>query len=123
MADLSQYEPLDPTHEMVGGKPDPLFVKHFGEDFEKIEHELQAYLTSKKMQSEYVDPVENQTYYIVRSVEKKGKAFENRTIVTKSPAGARKWKDEQQAEHTGATFNTIICKSKAEVERQLKTMK
>jgi hypothetical protein len=123
LADLTKYEPLDPAHEIVGGTPDPLFVKHFGEDFPTLEHDLQLYLTSKKMQSEYVDPVENQTMYIVKSVEKKGKVFENRTVITTSPAAVKKFKDEIQAEHPGATINTTICKNKAEVERQKKLMK
>jgi hypothetical protein len=123
LADISKYEPLDEATAMTGGKPDAMFVKHFGDDFDKLERDLQAYLTSKKMQSEYVDPIENQTFYIVKSVEKKGRAFENRTKVTTSPAGVKKFKEEVQTEHPGATITTIICKNKAEVDRQLRLMK
>jgi hypothetical protein len=123
LADISQYEPLDPANMMVGGKVDPLFVKHFGEDYDKLFHELQAYLTSKKIQAEFVDPVENQTMYIVKSVEKKGKMFESRRVITTSPAAVKKFKDEIQAEHPGATINTTICKNKAEVERQMRVGK
>ena len=72
MADVSKYEPLDAATEPVAGKADPLFVKHFGSDFEALERELQAYLTSKSMKAEYVDPIENQTHYIMKSVEKVG---------------------------------------------------
>ncbi len=99
MADIGKYEPLNEATMPVAGKADGLFVKHFGGDFDKLERELQAYLTSKKMQAEYVDPVENQTHYIVKSVEKKGRAFAVRLVITTSPAAAKKWKEEQQAEH------------------------
>jgi hypothetical protein len=42
------------------------------------------------MQASYVDPIENQTIYIVKCVEKKGKAFSIKAIITTSPAGAKK---------------------------------
>lgn len=107
---------------MTPGKPDPLFVKHFGGDFDKLEREIQAYLNSKKMQASYVDPIENQTQYIVKCIEKQGKAFAVTVVITTSPAAAKKWKEEQEATTKNASFFTIVCKSQAEAERQLQLL-
>jgi hypothetical protein len=123
MAELSQYEPLDAATTPVAGQPDALFVKHFGSDFEALEREIQAYLTSKGMQADYVDPIENQTHYIVKSVQKTGRSFAIRLVVTTSPAAAKKWKEEEEALNKKATFFTVVCKSQAEAERQLQKLK
>lgn len=123
LADVSQYQPLDEATMPAPGKADALFVKHFGSDYEAIERELQKYLTSKTMQAEYVDPIENQTHYLVKSVEKVGRAFQIKAVVRMSPVQAKKWKEEEEAEHPKATFNTIICKSRTEAERQLQKIK
>jgi hypothetical protein len=123
MADLSKYQPLDTATEPVAGKVDPLFAKYFGRDFEALERELQAYLTSKNMKAEYIDPIENQTHYIVKSVEKVGTAFAVKAVVTTSPAAAKKWKEEEEAAHKKASFFTIVCKSRADAERQVQFLK
>jgi hypothetical protein len=122
LADVSKYQPLDAATVMAPGKPDPLFVKHFGSDFDKLEREIQAYLNSKKMQASYVDPIENQTQYIVKCIEKQGKAFAVTVVITTSPAAAKKWKEEKEAATKNASFFTIVCKSKAEAERQLQLL-
>ena len=123
LADVSKYEPLDEATEAVAGKADALFVKHFGSDFEALERELQAYLNSKSMKAEFIDPIENQTHYIVKSVEKVGRSFAIKAVVTTSPAAAKKWKEEEESAHKKATFNTIICKTRAEAERQVQKLK
>ena len=74
------------------------------------------------MQASYVDPIENQTQYIVKCVEKQGKAFAVTVVITTSPAAAKKWKEEQEATTKNASFFTIVCKSRAEAERQLQLL-
>ncbi len=122
MADVSKYEPLDKATAPVAGKADKLFVKHFGSDFENFQRELQAYLTSKSMQAEYVDPIENQTHYVVKCVQKEGRSFVVRLVVTTSPAAAKKWKEEESAVAKTASFFTIVCKSRAEAEREVRKL-
>jgi hypothetical protein len=119
LADVSKYEPLDEATAPVAGKADRLFVKHFGSDFESLDRELQAYLTSKRMQADYDDPIENQTHYIVKCVQKVGRSFAVQLVITTSPAAAKKWKEEKEAVTKNASFFTIVCKSRDEAERQL----
>jgi hypothetical protein len=123
LADVTTMDPLDEATAPVAGKPDPLFTKHFGDDYAKIERGLRMYLTSKTMQASYVDPIENQTTYLVKCIEKKGKVFHREVILTFSPAAAKKWKEETAEEKPNASFFTVICKSKAEANRQLELMK
>jgi hypothetical protein len=123
MADVSKYEPLDESTAPVAGKVDRLFVKHFGSDFENIESDIQAYFTSKKTQANYIDPIENQTNYIVKCVEKQGKTFRIQAVITTSPGAAKKWKKETEAVTKNASFFTIVCKSRAEAERLAKIIK
>jgi hypothetical protein len=122
MADLSQYQPLDAATRPLQGRPDVLFTKHFGSDFAALEREIQDYLTSKPMQTEYVDPFENQTHYVVRSVQKIGRAFQVQLVITTSPAAAKNWRDEQEAANNKATYSTKICKTRAEAEWQVKKL-
>jgi hypothetical protein len=122
LAETSKYEPLDPSTQPLIGRPDPLFIKHFGGDFPALEKEIQNYLTSKSMQAEYVDPIENQTHYVVKGIEKKGRAFAIQLVITTSPAAAKKWKETEEAANKKANFYTIVCKSRAEAERQVKKL-
>jgi hypothetical protein len=122
LTDISKYEPLDPATQPLTGRPDPCFVKHFGSDFASLEKEIQEYLTSKSMQAEYVDPIENQTHYIVKSIEKKGRAFGIQLVITTSPAAAKKWKEKEEAANKKANFYTIVCKTRGEAERQLQKL-
>ena len=119
LKDLSTYRPLDRTRRNLTGRTDPNFVKHFGEDYAALEQAIQQHLTSKSMEAEYVDPIENQTHYVVRSVQKKGRAFRVSLIVTTSPAAAKQWKEEQEAGNKKAKFFTKICKSRHEAEREV----
>jgi hypothetical protein len=122
LTDISKYEPLDPATRPLTGRPDPRFVKHFGSDFAGLEKEIQEYLTSKCMQSEYVDPIENQTHYVVKSIEKKGRAFAIQLVITTSPAAAKSWKEKEEAANKKAHFYTIVCKSRGEAERQVQKL-
>ena len=122
LTDISKYEPLDPATQPLTGRPDPCFVKHFGSDFAALEKEIQEYLTSKSMQAEYVDPMENQTHYIVQSIEKKGRVFGIQLVITTSPAAAKKWKEKEEAANKKANFYTIVCKTRGEAERQLQKL-
>jgi hypothetical protein len=122
MADISKYEPLDPANRVLAGRPDSRFLKHFGGEFETLEQEIQRYLTSKTMQAEYVDPIVNQTHYVVKSVEKQGRSFAIQLVITTSPAAAKKWKEEQEAANKKAKFFTKICKTRAEAEWQVQKL-
>jgi hypothetical protein len=122
MADLSKYEPLDAATRPLQGRADALFNKHFGTDYAGLEREIQAYLTSKPMQAEYIDPIENQTHYVVRSVQKIGRSFQVQLVITTSPAAAKEWKEEQESANNKATYSTKVCKTRAEAERQVQKL-
>jgi Protein of unknown function (DUF1570) len=119
LKELNQFEPLDPAHRKLAGRADPLFVKYFGDDFAAIEQSIQKHLTSKAIQAEYVDPIDNQTHYVVKRSQKQGKAFAISLIITTSPAAAKKWKEEQEAENKSGKFFTKICKSRQEAENEI----
>jgi hypothetical protein len=119
LKDVSKRKPLDPADRPLAGRPDPLFVKHFGDDFTLLERGVQEHLTSRKLQEEYKDPVVNQTHYLVRRVQKRGRTFEVELVVTTSPAAARKWKEEQEAVYKRSTFTTKICKTRREAEFEI----
>ena len=76
LKEISQFQPLDRANVQLAGRPDPVFVKHFGDDFPAIEQGVQKHLTSKDMQAQYKDPIVNQTHYLVRRVQKRGRVFE-----------------------------------------------
>jgi hypothetical protein len=122
LRDVSKFEPLDAAQREAAGRADPLFAKHFGEDFAAVEAAVQKHLTSKPMQAAYVDPEVNQTHYVVKRVVKKGRAYDIALIITTSPASARKWKEEQETEHPRAKFFTKVCKTQREAEYQLKKL-
>ncbi len=122
LSEISNYEPLDPATKPLLGRPDPRFIKHFGGDFAALEKEIQTYLTSKAMQTDYVDPVENQTHYLVKSIEKQGKSFAVQVVITTSPAAAKAWKEKEEAINKKARFYTIVCKSRGEAERQVQKL-
>lgn len=61
--DCSERQPLDDLGDADPGVDSKgLFEKHFGDDFVALETELARHLKSLN----YVDPVANQTYYLVR---------------------------------------------------------
>ena len=79
-------------------------------------------LPARACKLNYIDPIENQTHYMVKSVEKVGRSFAIKAVVTTSPAAAKKWKEEEEAAHKKASFFTIVCKSRAEAERQVQKL-
>lgn len=94
LKDVRQKRPLE---KPVGGDshaPDPLFVKHFGDDFASIEQAVQKHLTGRRMQKAYSDPFVNQTHYVVSVTFKQGRVFYTKAGVILSPAAAREWKDK-----------------------------
>ncbi len=83
VAQLGPLEPPDGRSAVVGRR---LFVKYFGDDYAAIEKALVEHLKSLP----YVDPVANQTHYVVLL-----DSTTRRTAgVTTSPAGARKFQQE-----------------------------
>lgn len=71
LQDASQLEPLQRV------APGSLFVKHFGQDYLGTERKLIQHLQSLP----YVDPVLNQTHFVVMVQGKRGR----KTLVTSSP--------------------------------------
>jgi hypothetical protein len=122
LKDVSKIEPLDPAQKALSGRVDPLFVKHFGEDFSAIETGVQQHLTSKEMQAEYRDPEVYQTHYVVKRSVKQGRTFHIAMIVTTSPAAAREFKDSELAKNDRAKFFTKICKTRREAEYQVQKL-
>ncbi len=86
LREVAQFGPLEPREEQAGVESRRLFIKHFGDDYAAIEQGLVAHLKSLP----YVDPIANQTHYVVLS-----ESTTRRTAgVTTSPAGARKLQEE-----------------------------
>jgi len=126
LTDVAKSKPLMPVVDRKHRGPDPLFVKHFGDNYGAIEAGVQRHLTSSRIQREYRDPIVNQTHYIVKRIYKKSRVFHTRVMLTLSPAAARQFKEEEQArmEAAGekAQFYTIVCKTRKEAEYQLKKL-
>jgi len=120
LSEVSQLTPLAEPKYKVEQESDPLFVKHFGDNFAALERSLQKYLTSEPMQKEYRDPIRYQTHYVVKKISKYGKSFQVKVVVTTSPDAAKRWKEaEETASDDAATavppkFYTIQCKTKDE---------
>lgn len=124
LKDVSQIEAFDTSWDERGRAPDPLFVKHFGDQFSVTEYAVAAHLTDKKMQSMYKDPFEYQTHYIVKRILKKGRSYDTVMVITTSPEAAKKWKEEEeaklQAADETARFYTIICETRNKAEYQIR---
>jgi hypothetical protein len=103
----------------LAGRSDPLFVKHFGDDFAALERGVQQHLTSKQMLNQYKDPIVNQTHYLVRGILQQGRTFHVVLALTASPAGARQWKEQQEVKFPKARFATEIYKTRREAEFQM----
>jgi hypothetical protein len=121
LRDIGLLQPLDPARRSAG-RGDPLFTKHFGDNYAAIEAAVQKHLTSKPLQAAYVDPEVNQTHYLVKRVVKRGRNFDIALMITLSPDAAKQWKEVQQAEHKKAKFFTKVCKTQREAEYQLKKL-
>ncbi len=120
LADMRKSPPLSAIAAESSRAPDPLFVKHFGDDFAAIEKEVQRHLTSRKMQSAYTDPYVNQTHYVVSVTYKKGRVYYTTAGIMLSPAGAREWttskKQSLAEEGIDAHVVTRECRTAREAE-------
>jgi hypothetical protein len=110
---------LDDSHE-PGVADKQLFVKHFGGDFAGLEADVAKHLNSRAMQSIYRDPRVYQTHYVVIHTAKRGREVSVTALITTSPEGARKWKEEEKAAATGPArshlFRTQACESRTQAE-------
>jgi hypothetical protein len=122
LQDIQRIEPLDPAQKALQGRVDPLFVKHFGEDFSGIEAGVQEHLTSRQMQAEYRDPQVYQTHYVVKRVVKQGRTFNIAMLVTTSPAAVREFKESETAKDDRAKIFTKQCKTRREAEFQVRKL-
>jgi len=122
LKDVEKIEPLDPAQKALAGRVDPLFMKHFGEEFSAIEAGVQQHLTSRKMQAEYRDPEVYQTHYVVKRVIKQARTFNIAMLVTTSPAAVRAFKESEVAQDDRAKIFTKICKTRREAEFQVRKL-
>lgn len=83
---VAELDPLEPREGLAGPESRKLFVEHFGDDYAALEEGLVTHLKSLP----YVDPIANQTHYVVLL-----ESTTRRTAgVTTSPAGARQFQEE-----------------------------
>lgn len=122
LKDIEKIEPLDPSQKALTGRVDPLFVKHFGDDFSAIEAGVQQHLTSRRMQAEYRDPEVYQTHYVVKRVIKQARTFNIAMLVTTSPAAVREFKESEVAKDDRAKIFTKICRTRREAEFQVRKL-
>ncbi len=116
LADVSHSKPFEK-------EPTELFDKHFGDNYAELEQHVGEYLTSKKMLERYVDPIANQTHYVVKSVVKRGRAFQIQVMKTTSPDGARRWREAMEAQEKTAKFFSFICRNEREADYQMAKVK
>ncbi|MEN1680058.1 MAG: DUF1570 domain-containing protein [Planctomycetota bacterium] len=114
LREIGQSQPLRPIVPRDHRGADPIFVKHFGDDYPILEAKVTRHLLSKPIQKEYRDPIENQTIYLITSTLKRGRTF---WVVppqpTFSPDAARKFKnrlhERARAEGREAHVRLIVC--------------
>ena len=71
-------------------------MKHFGEEFDVIEREVQRHLTGKRMKQAYRDPYVNQTHYVVSVTYKRARVYYTKAGIALSPTAAREWTEKQR---------------------------
>jgi hypothetical protein len=81
---LQEASQLKPLEEPPG--PGALFEKHFGSDYPALEEMMLAKLRKVK----YIDPIENQTYFVGFFEN----AVEKRALMALSPVTLKKWRSE-----------------------------
>lgn len=118
LAEVRKIPPLN-SHTDEPNAQKELFVKHFGDDFEALEIKVRNHLNSRRVQKEYLDPVANQTLYVMKRVLKKGRVFNVSAMITTSPGAARRWKETQELEDRAAKFFTKVCKTQREAEYEV----
>jgi hypothetical protein len=86
LRDVAQVAPLADRNGPVPADTRQLFAKHFGSDYGAIEDALVKHLQSLP----YVDPIANQTHYVVML-----RAATGRSVgITTSPASVRQWQEQ-----------------------------
>ncbi len=86
VSEIAQLGPLEPRERSAENDLKQLFTKHFGSDYADMETKLVEHLRSLP----YVDPIANQTHYVVMIDTAKLRA----ASVTTSPGGAKKWQEQ-----------------------------
>jgi hypothetical protein len=86
LRDVAQSSPLGDRNGLATADPRRVFVKHFGDDFAAIEDALVKHLQSLP----YVDPIANQTHYVVLL----RLAAQRSVGITTSPASVRQWQEQ-----------------------------
>jgi hypothetical protein len=84
--EVATLGPLEPREGIAAADPRQLFNEHFGSDYAKLEEAMIKHL----QRLPYVDPVANQTHYVV-VLEM---LTSRRVGVTTSPASVRQWQQE-----------------------------
>lgn len=124
LADVQKKPPLSRATEPVLRGPDPLFVKHFGEEFDVIEREVQRHLTGKRMKEAYRDPYVNQTHYVVSVTYKRQRVYYTKAGIALSPTAAREWTEKQRkllkADGYSGHIVTRECKTAREARYHLR---
>ncbi|MEX2113084.1 MAG: DUF1570 domain-containing protein [Pirellulales bacterium] len=86
LRDVAQLAPLATRGGVAPDDPKQVFVRYFGADFAAIEDALVEHLKSLP----YVDPIANQTHYVVML-----RSTTQRSVgITTSPASVRKWQEQ-----------------------------
>jgi hypothetical protein len=86
LRDIARLGPLEPSAGRETSARDELFARHFGTDFARLEDDLVEHLRSLP----YVDPIANQTHYVVLI----DTSVMRSAAVTTSPANVRKWQED-----------------------------
>ncbi len=86
LRDVAQLGPLEPAAQQAATVGRQTFDKHFGNDYGEIAEGVIEHLRSLP----YVDPIANQTHYVVLL----DSATSRQVRVTTSPADARKFQEE-----------------------------
>lgn len=124
LADVQKKLPLTRAYEPMLRGPDPLFVKHFGEEFDVIEREVQRHLTGKRMKEAYRDPYVNQTHYVVSVTYKRARVYYTKAGIALSPTAARDWTEKQRkllkADGYDGHIVTRECKTAREAQYHLR---
>lgn len=113
LEDLTKIGSLEGLEEPT---MDPYFKKHFGDDFVALEKSVQQYVTSEEMMSQYKDPIANQTIYVIQRLIRKGSRQQLALYRSFSPAGARGWREKQEAEFPRAKFRTYVFEDISEAQ-------
>lgn len=114
LREIAQLGPLEPREGLSSADPQAIFARHFGSDFAGIEDDLVKHLRTLP----YVDPIANQTHYVVLI----DTAVMRSAGVTTSPADVRRWQEETlsklpPAVRAATRFQVVPFSSKQSADR------